>query len=171
MINLDDIVISIKKNEGFRSLPYIDPLVRMKLKKDDPKALEIIEKYLPTLKLTAGYGTLLNFSQNEGTALVRTRLTAKIKELERRKPLVNKLPLEIQAVLAEMAYQMGVHKLLKFKKTWGYLEQHEYKKASAEMLDSAWYRQLHAMDMLDGKDSVNRAEELSQRVGAMELGG
>lgn len=163
-MNLDNTVISIKDGEGFSSLPYIDPLVRIKLQKEDPKALATIEKYLPTLKLTAGYGTLLNLSQKEGTVLVRARLNEKIEGLKIRKPIFTQLPFAIQEVLAEMAYQMGVYKLLQFKKTWKYLEEHEFEKASYEMLDSAWYRQLHEADMLDGTDSVNRAEKLSQRV-------
>ncbi|MDA3909508.1 MAG: hypothetical protein PF437_10515 [Sulfurimonas sp.] len=63
--------------------------------------------------------------------------------------------------IAEMAYQMGLSGLLKFRKTWKYLEEHEFEKAAVEMLDSKWYRQMHEADMRDGKDSVNRAERLS----------
>jgi len=167
--NLDNVVISTKEHEGFRSLPYIDPLVKMTLQKDDPKALEIIEKYLPLLKLTAGYGTLLYFSELEGTALVRTRLIQTYDELIRRKPIVTHFPYAAQEVLVEMAYQMGVYKLLKFKKTFDFLIQQEYLKASVEMLDSLWYKQLHRLDMLDGTDSINRAEKLSKRIAALEL--
>lgn len=153
MFNLDNIVVSIKENEGFRSLPYIDPLVRSKLQREDPTALKIIEEYLPTLNLTAGYGTLLNFSQKEGTVLLRARLLEKTEDLKRKKPLFTQLPNEAQEVLAEMAYQLGVYKLLKFVKMWEYLEEHDFKNAAVEMLDSIW-----------AKQTPNRAEELAKRM-------
>jgi len=168
MINFDNIVISTKEHEGFRSLPYIDPLVRVDLQKKDPMALEIIEEYLPLLKLTAGYGTLLNLSELEGTTLVRTRLIQTFDELRRRRPIITRFPFAVQEVLLEMAYQMGVYKLLKFKKTIAFLVKQEYLNASVEMLDSLWYKQLHSLDMLDGTDSVNRAEKLSMRIAALE---
>ncbi len=58
-------------------------------------------------------------------------------------------------VLISMAYQIGVNGLLKFKKTWKYLEGGMYEEASNEMLDSEWARddsperaQRHARVML-----------------------
>ena len=164
MVNLDAIVKSIKENEGFEKIPYIDPLVKMDMKKENPEALALVEELLPKLKLTIGYGTLLELSNKKATVLARIDVEDVYEELKRRKPLLLQLPFEAQEVLIEMGYQMGVPGLMKFKKTWGYLEDYEFEKASVEMLDSKWYRKLHEADMLDGTDSVNRAEKLSQRM-------
>lgn len=163
-MNIDNLVTNTKESEGYSREPYIDSIVKKELQENNPKALAIIEHYLPTLKLTGGYGTILDLSKEEATVFVRMRLNAKIEELARREPIFMQLPEIIQEVLAEMAYQMGVSGLLKFKKTWKYLKDGEFEKASYEMLDSTWYRQLHELDMLDGTDSVNRAERLSQRM-------
>lgn len=47
-----------------------------------------------------------------------------------------------RAVLINMAFNMGVNGLLKFKKTLGYVKLRMYKDASIEMLDSKWAREL-----------------------------
>jgi len=145
-VNLDNLVISTKENEGFRG-----------------------EVYQCSLGFdTIGFGTKLPISKKEATVLLRMRLNDKIEELERRKPLFTQLPNEVQEILAEMTYQIGVTGLLKFRKTWLYLEENEFESASIEMLDSKWYRQMHEADMRDGKDSINRAEELSQRMAMVQ---
>ena len=46
-------------------------------------------------------------------------------------------------VLIDMAYNMGIHGLLKFKKMLKALGDGEYKKAAKEMKDSRWYGQVH----------------------------
>ena len=59
-------------------------------------------------------------------------------------------PDDVRDVLVEMAYQMGVTGLLKFKKTLLYVSNRKYKEASVEMLDSLW-----------AKQTPNRAKKLS----------
>lgn len=44
-------------------------------------------------------------------------------------------------VLIEMAYQLGVAGLMKFKRMWAALELGRFDRAADEMLDSAWARQ------------------------------
>lgn len=66
-----------------------------------------------------------------------------------------------QEVLLNMAFQLGVPRLMKFKNTFAYIKNADYENASIEMLDSLWFKQMHEMDMVDGKDSLNRAERLS----------
>ncbi len=130
-MNLDNLVISIKENEGFRGNVYQDTL-----------GFD-----------TVGFGTKMPISEKEATVLLRMRINGKIEELSRRKPLFTQLPHEVQEILAEMAYQLGVTGLLKFRKTWLYLEENEYESASIEMLDSLW-----------AKQTPNRAKELSDRL-------
>tara|TARA_Y100000361_G_scaffold80477_1_gene71164 strand:- start:952 stop:1356 length:405 start_codon:yes stop_codon:yes gene_type:complete len=84
-------------------------------------------------------------------------LERKIKNLEDR--VRNKfgwypfMPQEIQDVVMEMCYQLGVTGFSKFAKTITYLKDKNFEKASEEMLDSLWARQ-----------TPNRAKELSRRV-------
>jgi lysozyme len=47
-----------------------------------------------------------------------------------------------QLVLMDMAYNMGVPRLCKFKKMWSAVEEQKYDIASMEMMDSRWARQV-----------------------------
>lgn len=128
---LDNLVVSIKEHEGFVDHVYQDHLGND----------------------TLGYGTLMPISKLEATLLLRTRLYAMIEALKNKQPVFNRLPKDVQAILAEMAYQMGVNGLLKFKKTWKYLEDFEFEKAADEGLNSLW-----------AKQTPNRANELMSRL-------
>ena len=86
--------------------------------------------------------------------LVR-KLEHLIKRVKNRFSWVNDAPYEIQDVVYNMCYQMGVSGFSKFKKTIQYLSDKNYDKASKEMLDSRWARQ-----------TPNRAIELSNIVKA-----
>lgn len=139
---MKELVESIKESEGFKGVVY--------------KCTEGFD--------TIGYGTRLPIMKEEAALLLEYRLKAFVKELEQREPFVNKLPLDKQEILAEMAYQMSVGGLMKFKGMWKALKAFDYVTASEEMLDSLWYRQMHAADMRDGRDSVNRAERLALKM-------
>lgn len=65
----------------------------------------------------------------------------------------NNFPDELQEVLVNMMFNLGRPRLGKFKKFIGHLENHHWKLASEEMLDSKWARQVG-----------NRAIRLSDRV-------
>ena len=69
------------------------------------------------------------------------------------------MPKEIQDVVMEMCYQLGVGGFSKFKKTISYLQNKQFHDASEEMLDSLW-----------AKQTPNRAKELSNRVKEVEVG-
>ncbi len=86
--------------------------------------------------------------------LVR-KLEKLIRRVKNRFSWVNESPYEIQDVVYEMCYQMGVSGFSKFKKTIKYLADKQYDKASKEMLDSRWARQ-----------TPNRAIKLSNTVKA-----
>jgi len=153
MTNMDDLVISIKEHEGFSPIPYIDPLVRKELAKSDPDVLETIEKHLPDLKLTIGYGTLLRMNKKEATVLLRLRLATMVEKLFSVQSIFRYLPSKAQNIFAEMAYQLGVAGVMKFKKTWALAEEHEFEAVSVEMLNSKWHKQ-----------TPERSEELASRM-------
>ena len=56
-------------------------------------------------------------------------------------PWMEKLSDQSQAVLIEMAFQMGVSGLLQFKRTLGSIEDGQYGEAAVEMLESKWAKQ------------------------------
>lgn len=87
---------------------------------------------------TIGYGTLLPLSEKECTLLLENRLKEISEELISKKPIVLDLDKKRYEVIAEMAYQLGVPTLLKFKKMWKAIEMKNYSVAAMEMLDSKW---------------------------------
>ena len=128
---MENLINDIKRHEGFSGMPYDD------------------NRGLPTI----GYGTLLPISEFEGELLLKHRLDLIIQELYNHKPFMQELPEEAQEILLNMAYNLGVPRLMKFKKMWKALESGDFIEASKEMKDSRWYRQV-------GK----RAEELVERM-------
>ena len=129
-----DLVENIKKSEGFKGIEYLDSL------------------NIPTI----GYGTKLPLSEEEAELILKHRLNKKIDELLQKKPVVMTLSQDRQLVLFEMAYQLGVNGLLKFKKMWDAIDNRDFATASAEMLDSRWHQQTQL-----------RAEKLAKVMGGL----
>ena len=63
-------------------------------------------------------------------------------ELLRAHPCVEDLDAVRQLVLVDMAFNMGVPRLCKFKKMWAAVECGDYPTAAKEMLDSRWATQV-----------------------------
>ena len=59
-------------------------------------------------------------------------------ELVRAHPCVNKLDAVRQLVVMDMAFNMGVPRLCKFKNMWNAIHKENYIAAAKEMLDSRW---------------------------------
>ena len=125
------LIDSIKNHEGFIDHVYKDQL-----------GLD-----------TIGYGTLMPITEDEATLLLQHRLDNMILELSNKQPIYNRLPKEKADIIAEMAYQMGIGGVLNFHNMWKALDNSDYEKASAEMLDSKWANQ-----------TPQRAKELSERM-------
>lgn len=113
------LIKAIEESEGFRGLPYDDHLGN------------------PTI----GYGTLLPISKYEARLILEHRLYKMINELLVHKSFVSSLSQEVKYVIYEMCYQLGVPRLLMFKRMWKALEAGDYKEAAKEGLDSRWARQ------------------------------
>ena len=126
---LERVIESLKQEEGFRGIPYKDTLGI----------------------LTIGYGTKLPLTKEEAEILLKYRLDEKILEISEKEPFFLDLPQEAQEVIANMAYQLGVGGVLKFKKMWAALKKGDYQKAADEMLDSKW-----------AKQTPNRARRLAE---------
>jgi lysozyme len=129
-----DLLESIKKHEGFVEHVYDDSL-------DIP---------------TIGYGfAIKDLVLDEDIA--EEILIRKLEKLKRnanaRFQWLEDMPQEIQAVVLNMCYQLGVTGVSKFRKAISALQEGEWHEAADEMLDSLWARQ-----------TPNRAEELSNIV-------
>ena len=127
----------IKKLEGFRSTVY--------------KCTEGYD--------TIGYGFAIKdlFLDEDIAELILVRnLAILVERIRKTFPWVNDAPREIQDVVVDMCYQLGVSGFSKFKKTIYLLETEQYEEASIEMLDSLW-----------AKQTPSRAKELSEEVRAM----
>ena len=106
-------------------------------------------------KLTIGYGLNLEtgMTEEEASAILSIRISNISRALKEKQRWIRHAPPEVLDVLTNMAYQMGLTGLLKFKRTLGCLRKEEYIEASLEMLDSEWYLQ-----------SKSRAKRLSVRI-------
>lgn len=111
-------------DEGFEPMPYTDT-----------------EGYL-----TIGHGILLEhgISEFESRVLMLSRLRDSFGELTRAKPIVGKLSQRRIEALTNMAFNLGVPRLLKFKRMWAAIEQGDFEQAAGEALDSKWASQVHA---------------------------
>ena len=118
-MNLDKVAESLILDEGFEGMPYKDHLG----------------------KDTIGIGTLLPITKEEAIMLLKSRLTNKLNELLDREPWVKNLPEEVQVVLGNMSYQLGISGLLNFKKMLTALKERKFVLAASHGLDSRWAKQ------------------------------
>lgn len=126
-MKFNNVIQSIKKHEGLRLKPY----------------------KCPANKLTIGYGRNIEdngISEDEAYFLLKNDIYRI--EVNLTYSIVNKynfsfrtLPDFVQDILIEMAYQLGVDGLFKFKKMFSALKNDNYDMASKEMLNSLWAKQ------------------------------
>ena len=106
-------------------------------------------------KLTIGYGRNIEdngITESEADMMLATDLSNSIREVQANIDLThcNKAR---RAVLANMCFNMGINRLLKFVKTIRFIERGAFKLASEEMMDSVWAEKL-----------TGRASELSRQM-------
>lgn len=63
-------------------------------------------------------------------------------ELSASRSVVKELDAIRQRVLVDMAFNMGIPRLTKFYRMWSAVNEHDFKGAAVEMLDSLWARQV-----------------------------
>ena len=93
---------------------------------------------------TIGYGINLNVGLTEKAAhvLMAYRISTIREHLKYAFPSFNQLSGNRQDVLIDMAYNLGISGLLKFKKMLFAINDNNYSKAAEEMLDSTWSGQV-----------------------------
>lgn len=108
----------------------------------------------PSGKLTIGYGHNiedLGISLSQAEWILQTDLEYANMECYAMIPAYAKVNDARKFVLLDMCFNMGIKRLLTFKKMLAALDKNDYDKAAKEMLDSKWAKQV-------GK----RAKELSE---------
>lgn len=111
------------KKKGDRHIPYMDTVG----------------------KITIGYGRNLTdrgISESEARYLLQNDITEHVNELKQAIHWFHALDNVRQEVLANMAFNLGVPGLLKFKNTLASVEEGNYQTAAHGMLDSKWARQV-----------------------------
>lgn len=109
--------------------------------------------------LTIGYGRLIDkakhggISEGEAEYLLQNDVSIVLAALHRNIPFFDSLSVPRQAVLLNMAYQMGIQGVSKFKKTLSLVEVGDYDGAADGMLKSLW-----------AKQTPNRANEMAQQM-------
>ena len=109
--------------------------------------------------LTIGYGRLIDkakgggISEGEAEYLLQNDVSIVLQALHRNIPFFDRLCIPRQAVLMNMAFQLGIAGLMKFKSTLAFIEAGDYENASANMLKSLW-----------AKQTPNRASEMAQQM-------
>ena len=112
----------IKIDEGFRGQPY----------------------KCSAGKTTIGYGRNLEanpLTKAEAQFLLENDLKKTVKKLSRYGFYTNSNP-QVRAILINMAFNMGINGLTKFKKMISALESKDYAEAATQMLDSKWAKQV-----------------------------
>ncbi len=132
-----DAVDSIIRHEGFKARPYIDPLAHTKIPSE---AYELIKRYWDELTPSFGHG-LTYITEDESRAIVAGRVQQLRSELSKELWWFSTAPATVQDVLIEMAYQLGVGGVRKFRNTLAHLAKADYSAAADEMLDSLWAKQ------------------------------
>ena len=127
------VVDSIVQHEGFRARPYPDPIHGW-------------------ARATFGHG-LTYIEEDESLDIVRRRVERIDRQLRQLVDGYAALPQTARDVLVEMAYQMGVGGVLRFRKMLDALEAGDFEHAADEMLDSRWARQ-----------TPKRAQELADKM-------
>ena len=103
---------------------------------------------------TIGYGFAIKdlvLDEDIADLILQRKLEDLQESIKRKFDWFKESPNEVQDVVSNMCYQIGLSGFSKFKKTIYYLETEQYEEASEEMLDSLWARQ-----------TPNRAKELSK---------
>jgi len=110
-------------------------------------------------KLTIGVGRNLDdvgITDAEAFGMLDNDVDRVVEQCRRHIPWFDAAPEEVQQVLANMAFNLGIVGLLGFKATLGWLQVAQYRQAAAAMMDSKWAKQVGA-----------RADRLAKRIEAL----
>lgn len=99
----------------------------------------------PAGKMTIGWGFNIEdhgIDDSDAERFLNSALNSAQSEVSKLVKNWNALSSVRKSVLIDMCYNMGITKLRQFKKMIAAIEKEDWKKASAEMKYSAWFRQV-----------------------------
>jgi lysozyme len=99
---------------------------------------ELDDLDIPTIDHVYEYG----ITEADAVYLATNDVQIVEEELVRAHPCVDRLDSVRQLILMDMAFNMGVPRLCKFKKMWNAIHEEQFDVAAKEMLDSRWANQV-----------------------------
>ena len=120
---MDSLVEQLKRHEGFRSKPYIDSVG----------------------KVTIGYGRNLDdvgLSRKEAVDLLYNDISLARNAVLTNISVARRLNSARLDALTNMAFNLGITRLLKFRKFLAALDLGDFVEAEVQMLDSLWAKQV-----------------------------
>ena len=142
--NKDDLIQKLITHEGLRLQVYEDSLgiatIGIGRNLEDrgitPAELEWMD--IPNMAIVHTMG----ITEADAVYLAQNDVQIVEEELVRAHPCVDKLDAVRQLILVDMAFNMGVPRLSKFKKMWAAIHEEDFPTAAKEMLDSRWATQV-----------------------------
>ena len=152
----------LMKSEGLRLEVYQDTLgidtigVGRNLQDRGITKEELDALDIPNIETVYQHG----ITESDAMFLLENDVQIVEEELLKAHPCIAELDAVRQLVLVDMAFNMGVPRLCKFKKMWAAVHEGDFRTAAKEMLDSRWAIQVksrshklaHAMHHGDFKD-------------------
>ena len=142
--NRQDLIDKLIVAEGLRLQVYKDTLgidtigIGRNLEDRGITEEELADLDIPTIEHVYEYG----ITEADAVYLATNDVQIVEEELVRAHPCVDRLDSVRQLILIDMAFNMGVPRLCKFKKMWAAVECGDYPTAAKEMLDSRWAKQV-----------------------------
>ena len=155
--NMTELLDQLVEHEGLELMPYEDSLGISTI----GIGRNLVDRGISDLELThmgKDMSSVYEWGITKENAYYLAENDIKIVEMEvcKKHPCVVELDQVRQRVIIDMAFNMGVPRLGKFKKMWKAIDNKDFPSAKIEMLDSRWAKQVG-----------NRAVRLSN---AMETG-
>ena len=138
--NSENFVNKLIAHEGLRLQVYQDTLgidtigIGRNLEDRGITKEELDWMDIPNMDAVYEYG----ITEADAMYLAKNDVQIVEKELVRSHPCVEELDAVRQLVLVDMAFNMGVPRLSKFKKMWAAIHENKFDIAAKEMLDSRW---------------------------------
>ena len=140
----EDFIEKLIKSEGLVLNVYKDTLgidtigIGRNLEDRGISQQELDDLDIPTINHIYEYG----ITEADAIYLATNDVQIVEEELVRAHPCVDRLDSVRQLILMDMAFNMGVPRLCKFKKMWNAIHEEDYPTAAKEMLDSRWSKQV-----------------------------
>ena len=140
----DDFIKKLVAHEGLRLEVYQDTLgidtigIGRNLEDRGITEQELSDLDIPSIEHVYEYG----ITEADAVYLATNDVQIVETELVRAHPCVDKLDSVRQLILMDMAFNMGVPRLCKFKNMWTAIHNEDFITAAKEMLDSRWANQV-----------------------------